>query len=161
LQHLYKDRRFASEEQIIMNAIAREWGITVLRVMVGIVFLMHGWQKVFVYGFAGVQGAFGQMGIPMASVSGPFIALLELVGGILLIVGLFTRWVAILIALEMAFAALKVHLPGGFFLPKGAEYAFTLCAANIALALAGPGAAALDRAVFKHGIGRGTFADPV
>jgi putative oxidoreductase len=143
-----------------MNATKREWGITILRVMVGIVFLAHGWQKVFVFGFAGVQGAFGQMGIPMASILGPFIALLELVGGILLIAGLFTRWVAILIALEMAFAALKVHLPGGFFLPKGAEYALTLCAANIALAFAGPGAAALDRMVFKHGISRGTFADP-
>ena len=144
----------------MLNTTRSDCGITVLRVMVGIVFLVHGWQKVFVYGFAGVQGAFGQMGIPMPSVAGPFVALLELVGGILLIAGLFTRWVAILIAVEMAFAALKVHLPGGFFLPKGAEYALTLCAANIALALAGPGSLALDRMIFKHGISRGTFADP-
>ncbi len=131
----------------------KHWGITILRVMVGIVFLAHGGQKVFVYGFSGVQGAFGQMGIPMPTVMGPFIALLELVGGALLVVGVGTRWVSILFAIEMAVAVLKVHLSNGFFLPKGFEFALTLFAASCAIALEGPGPAALGRTLTKKSTG--------
>lgn len=126
---------------------AKDWGITILRVVVGIVFLVHGGQKVFVYGFAGVQGAFGHMGIPMPAIAGPFIALLELVGGIALVVGILTRWFAILFAIEMLVAILKIHLRGGFFMPSGIEFALTLLAASVALAMSGPGAASVDRAV--------------
>ena len=143
------------------STVTRNWGLTILRVVVGIVYLAHGSQKLFVYGLGGVQAAFGQMGIPAPAVMGPFIALLEFVGGILLIFGFLTRWVALLFALEMLVAIVKVHLSGGFFMPRGYEFALTLCAASVALALAGPGAAALDRVVFaKHGIGRGTLIDP-
>ena len=136
-----------------MNATSRHWGITILRVMVGIVFLAHGGQKVFVYGFSGVQGAFGQMGIPMPTVMGPFVALLELVGGLLLVVGVGTRWVSILLAIEMAVAVLKVHLPNGFFLPGGFEYALMMFAASCTVALEGPGAAALGRTLSKKSAG--------
>jgi len=143
------------------STVTRNWGLTILRVVVCIVYLAHGSQKLFVYGFGGVQGAFAQMGIPAPAIMGPFIALLEFVGGILLIFGFLTRWVAILFALEMLVAILKVHLSGGFFMPRGYEFALTLCAASVALALAGPGAAALDYAVFaKRGLGRGTLIDP-
>jgi putative oxidoreductase len=138
-----------------MNATSRHWGITILRVMVGIVFLAHGGQKVFVYGFSGVQGAFGQMGIPMPTVMGPFVALLELLGGLMLVVGVGTRWVSILFAIEMAVAVLKVHLSGGFFLPRGFEFALTMCAASCAIALEGPGAAALGGMLFKKSVSAG------
>jgi putative oxidoreductase len=123
--------------------------------MVGIVFLAHGGQKVFVYGFSGVQGAFGQMGIPMPTVVGPFVALLELVGGMMLVVGVGTQWVSILLAIEMAVAVLKVHLSHGFFLPGGFEYALMMFAASCAIALEGPGAAALGRTLSKKSAGAG------
>ncbi len=131
-----------------MNTTKR-WGITILRVMVGIVFLAHGGQKVFVFGFNEVAGAFEHLGIPMPTVMGPFVALLELVGGALLIVGVGTRWVSILFAAEMAVAVLKVHLSNGFFLPQGFEFALTMFAASCAIALEGPGPAALGRTLTK------------
>lgn len=127
----------------------REWGITVLRVAAGIVYLAHGAQKLFVFGFAEVEGAFAHLGIPMPAIFGPLVTLLEFFGGIALVAGLLTRWVAMLFAIEMAVAALKVHLANGFFLPQGFEFAFIMFSLSVAIALAGPGAAALERLIFK------------
>ena len=87
----------------------------------------------------------------MPAILGPFVALLEFAGGIALVAGLLARWVAILFAIEMAVAVLKVHLKGGFFLPAGFEFAFTMFSTSVAIALAGPGAAALDHRLFKGG----------
>jgi putative oxidoreductase len=70
--------------------------------------------------------------------------LVEFLGGLALIVGLFTRVVAILLTLDMLVALLTVHLPGGFFTTNG-ESPLMLLAAAIGLALGGPGEAALDR----------------
>lgn len=119
-------------------------GITILRVVVGIVFAVHGGQKLFVLHFAGVARNFARMGIPLPDVSAVVVTLVEFLGGLMLVLGLFTAWAALLLAIEMAVAIVTVHLRNGFFLP-GAEYALTLLAANIALALAGPGEAALDQ----------------
>lgn len=124
----------------------RMWGLTILRVAVGIVFALHGGQKLFVYGFHGVTVSFTKMGVPLPAVSAIVVTLVEFLGGIALIAGLFTRWAAILLAINMSVAILKVHVPNGFFLPGGFEYALTLLAANVALALTGPGAAALGPA---------------
>ena len=125
-------------------APVQRWGITILRVVVGIVFLAHGGQKLFVWGFSAVAGFFGQLGIPAPMLAAVIVTLVEFLGGLALVLGLYTRWAAIPLALNMAVAVFTVHLPNGFFLPDGYEFALTLLAANVALSLLGSGEASLD-----------------
>jgi putative oxidoreductase len=129
--------------------LAQGWGITVLRVIVGIVFLVHGGQKLFVWGFSNVAGFFGQVGIPVPLLTAIVVTLVEFLGGLALLLGLFTRWAAIPLALNMLGPMLTVHLKAGFFLPEGFEFVLTLLAANVALALLGSGEASVDKLLGK------------
>lgn len=119
-------------------------GLAVLRVVLGIVFAAHGAQKLFSFGIPGLTEGFVSMGVPLAGVVAPAVALLEFVGGLALIAGIFVTPIALGLAAVMASAAFLVHLPAGFFLPNGYEFVLTLGAGAIAVALAGPGAWSLD-----------------
>jgi len=118
--------------------------------VVGIVFLAHGWQKLFGFGFHGVAGMFGGMGIPLPAVSAVVVTLVEFLGGAALIIGLLTRWAAALNGFDMVVAILVVHLKNGFLKPGGFEHPLVMLAACIALVMLGPGSVSVDGALAKR-----------
>jgi len=126
------------------NNSSRSWGLAVLRVVAGTVFLMHGQQKLFHFGLHGVSGLLGSLGIPLPVFFAVVLTAVEFLGGIALILGIATRLAAALLAIDMIVAILKVHLKNGFFAPTGVELPLTLLAAVLCLALSGAGAASVD-----------------
>jgi putative oxidoreductase len=117
----------------------------ILRITLGILFLAHAGLKVFVFTPAGAAQFFGSLGLP------PALAYLtiavEAVGGIALILGIFTRWVSLALIPVLIGAIAFVHGPAGFFFnnPNGGwEYLAFWIAALVVQALLGNGALALQ-----------------
>jgi putative oxidoreductase len=129
------------------NEKLRDYGITLFRLMVGAVFMLHGAQKLFVFGHPGVVGGFSQMGIPAPEFTAWLVILIEFIGGIALILGLGTRLVAIPLVIDMIGAIFFVHWKNGFFLPNGYEFALVMLVTSAGLALTGSGALALDNLI--------------
>src|SRR6266480_1270287 len=116
-------------------------GLAALRLAVATIFIRHGAQKLFVFGFAGVSGAFAHMGVPFPGLMGPLIGVLEFFGGIALVIGLLTRLLALGFVCDMLGAILLVLLKKGF---SGFELEFMLLGSSVALVLMGAGRFSVD-----------------
>lgn len=125
------------------------YGLTVLRVVVGLTFMAHGSQKLFGwfggYGLAGV----GQWMESIGLTPGYLMALLagsgEFFGGLALVIGLLVRPAAVVLAVVSLVAMFSVHWVNGFFITNnGFEYALALLTANVALLIDGAGKLSLD-----------------
>jgi putative oxidoreductase len=129
----------------ILNVVAAKpaWGLAVLRLIAGGVFFESGYRKLFEIGIGGVSNLFGSMHLPLPVASAVLVTLLEVVGGIALLLGLFTRLTAALLAIDMLVASLVVYFQPAFF-KAGIELPVTLLAVCIALALSEPGKISLD-----------------
>ena len=134
----------------IANLTRTDIAIAALRATTGTIFLVHGAQKLFVFGFAGVTGAFSQMGAPLPGITGPATALVEFFGGLGLIGGLLTRLSAFGLAITMLGAISIVHIGNGFFSPTGIEFPLALLGATVALAVNGAGRYSLDALIGRR-----------
>jgi putative oxidoreductase len=110
--------------------------LSVLRIMTGLLWMEHGTQKFFAFPSPGPALT------PLLVGQG----LLELVGGLLLLIGLFTRPVAFILAGDMAVAYFYAHAPRGFFpAVNGGQLAILFCFVFLYLFVAGGGAWSVDQ----------------
>ncbi|SQG64341.1 putative integral membrane protein [Corynebacterium renale] len=120
----------------------------VARLLTGSVLIAHGWQKFNEWTIAGTTQAFEGMGVPLPGLSAPLAAVIELVGGILILLGLGTRWVGVIVAALMAGAAIIAHVPNGIFVDAGGwELVGMIAAAGLALAASGAGRVSVDHLI--------------
>jgi putative oxidoreductase len=129
------------------------YAVTILRVLVGITFFLHGLPKLS--NLAGFTGFLTSLGVPLPGVAGPAIMALEVVGGLLLIAGLGTRWVSLLFAVEMLVTTLLVKSGVGFIAPQdapgvGAELDLLLLASSLILLAYGSGQLSIERNILKR-----------
>ena len=120
--------------------------LLLLRLALGIIFIFHGYPKLFTHTRETMQ-MFQHMGFPgyFAYIAGA----IEFFGGLVLILGLFTRIAGILLAGEMAVALWRVHLPQGpVTMVKNYEFPMALAAAAFTLACVGAGLVSLDHVIF-------------
>lgn len=131
-----------------------DWAPLPLRYAVGAVFFVHGANIVF--GDLAEWGRrFGEAGFPMADLVAITVGILEFTGGICLIMGLFTRFFALVLASMAAITLIKVKWHLGFVIPEGGlgwqgggfQFELTLIAANLALLLTGGGLLSIDRLI--------------
>jgi putative oxidoreductase len=119
------------------------YALSLLRMVAGFTFSLHGFQKIL--------GAFGGLGGKGAAAVGSqmwFAGILELAGGLLIVLGLFTRPVAFILCGEMAVAYFRAHAPRSIWpLVNGGELAVLYCFIYLYLMAAGAGPLSLDRMV--------------
>jgi putative oxidoreductase len=131
----------------LVRTNASLWSPLALRLVVGAVMAGHGSQKLFGwfhgYGFEATANAFAGMGLKPGVVMAGLAGGGEFFGGLLLVLGLFTRLAALNTAVIMAVAIFTAHA-SAFFLPSGMEYALTLLAASLVLLETGGGALSVD-----------------
>ncbi|HEX4772086.1 MAG TPA: DoxX family protein [Bryobacteraceae bacterium] len=121
---------------------ASPYFLSVLRIVAGLLFICHGLQKIF--------GIFGFTRVPIWSIFGAA-GLIELIGGALIILGLFTRPTAFVLCGEMAVAYFRAHAPKAPFpVQNGGELAVLFCFLFFYMIFAGGGAISLD-ALFRNG----------
>ena len=128
----------------MIKTTTANYGIALLRVSLGVLFLAHVALKLFVFTVPGFVGYFASLGLPAVAAYG--VITLELVGGLALVLGIYAPWVAIPLAIEMLGTIVMVHGHNGWlFTNKGGgwEYPAFWTISLVALTLLGDGAFAL------------------
>ncbi len=129
-----------------------EWSLALLRAVLGVIFLYHGYLKLFVPGgFKGTIGFFTAIGIPLPAYAALVVSLVEFLGGLSLILGMLTKWASVLLIIEMLVAFFKVHLKNGFLISQssyGYEFVLLILAGLVVVLGSGAGKLSLGK-LFK------------
>ena len=128
----------------------RDYGLTILRVGIGIIFFAHGYTKITKMGIDGTAGFMGHLGIPIPGIIAWYVIIAETVGGIALILGIFTLPFGIALVIDMAGAIYYAKSSGGLLGPKGFELELSLLVASAAIARAGPAALSVRQLVSRR-----------
>ena len=124
------------------------YGAMLLRLILGIVYIMHAYLALVVFGPAGMIAYQVKSGIPFPEIATWYLILAHGLGGILLVLGIYTRWAALANVPVMLGALVFVHLKNGFWAhqsPSGYEYVLVLLVATVAAAMIGGGVLSLKR----------------
>ncbi len=147
----------ASEPRLLFPGLAgfyesvSELWYPMVRIAIGAILFMHGWTKVTTGGLTGVTGYFAKNGFPVPMAFAAAAIFLETVGAICIAVGLFTRFFAAALAIELGIAFLVIHFPNGFAVGKGGyEYVLLLGIVMFAISLRGGGPHSVDRMIGKE-----------
>ncbi|WP_396611083.1 DoxX family protein [Haloferax sp. S1W] len=133
---------------------AAQWSPVLVRLALAVPMIISGTGKIFAVGpksmgVSGFAGFLANLGVPLPTVVAWFVGLVELVGGLLLLVGLFVRVAGGLVAVIMFVATVLVHLSNGYPASDGGvELTLMLCLVALAVVLSGPGALSLERTLF-------------
>jgi putative oxidoreductase len=125
-------------------------GLLALRLVIGAVMVVAGWKKLFEFGVPAFGQALAAEGIPLPLLAAWGVTLLEVVGGALLVVGLLSRPIALLLAIDMVVAIVLVTHEIGFLSStgrSGMEINLLLIGGLLAVALGGAGSISVDRAL--------------
>lgn len=128
------------------------YGLTVLRIVVGIVFAAHGAQKLFGafggHGLAGTAQFMESLGLAPGYLMATLAGGTEFFGGLVLIIGLLARPAALGLAFLSLVAIFSVHISNGLFMANnGYEFALALLAGSVAILIEGAGRVSVDRAI--------------
>ncbi|HEY7254474.1 MAG TPA: DoxX family protein [Methylomirabilota bacterium] len=119
-------------------------GITLLRVVLGLVYTMHAYLALVIFGPSGMVAYQVKNGIPFPEIATWYLILAHGLGGLCLVLGIFPRWAALANVPVMLGAIVFVHLKSGFWVHQGGyEYTLVLLLASVALAMTGGGALSL------------------
>lgn len=125
--------------------------LALIRVVVGIVFVAHGFEKIMWGGLRPLVQQFEIWNVPMPLLTAPLVATLESIGGILLILGLAARTVAFGLSVVMIGAIWYVHLGNpNFFGPQGLEVPLLLLGGSLAVWFGGPGLPSMDTVPYSR-----------
>ena len=122
------------------------YGAMLLRLILGIVYVMHAYLALVINGPAGMIAYNVKAGIPLPEIATWCLILAHGLGGILLVLGIYTRWAALANVPAMLGAIVFVHMKNGFWAHQnGYEYVLVLLVATVAAAMIGGGALSLKR----------------